>query len=477
MILNKKDIVNYLIMFAITISIGMMPCVGSITPLGMQILGIFVGAVYGLIKIGTIPVSLIGLIAIAMTGYKPILSLLSLSFSNMTIVIILVSVIFSGAIAQTKCIDVVAKALLTSKFARKDSWNLVLVIFVLAALGHICDMMFVTIFLLWNLVIKLADQCGYERKSMFVTYLIVMISVIAVSTGIMLPWRPFVLSQIIFWNPAMYETFPYAKHMLVVFVYLIVFVASMIAIGKYILRMDISNFKLSDEVIKEYEEMEVGPVQRFGLISIVLFAAIMLASSFLPTGSFAAVLFNKFGLVGTTIVFLVAFTLFEDENGNKIISIDECHKLIPWSVIWLLLFIYSLCDAMQNDSCGIMVTITNFVLPIFENGNIIVLMVISLVVISVLTQIFNNVALAAVFMPILYTMCSEFGGNTYIFFIVLMLVLNCDATTPAGSLSGAMCHAHEHVNKKHVYLFGLLASLLTIIICLVIVLPFGMLIC
>ena len=477
MILDKKTILNYIAMFAIMLAVGMIPPVGTITPLGMQVFGIFAGTIYGLIKIDTIPVSLIGLVCLALTGYKPILSLLSLSFSNMTIVIILVSVIFSGAIAQTKCIDLVAKTMLTSKFAKKDSWNLVLVIFLLAAFGHICDMMFVTIFLLWNLVLKLADQCGYERKSMFVTYLIVMISVIAVSTGIMLPWRPFVLSQIIFWNPTMYETFPYAKHMLVVFVYLVVFIASLILIGKYVLRMNISDFKLSDDIIKEYEEMKVEPVQKFGLISLLLFAVIMLASSFLPSGSLLATLFGKFGLIGTTIVFLIAFTLFKDENGNRVMSFDEAHKLIPWSVIWLLLFIYSLCDAMQSADCGIITTITNFILPVFETGNIIIVMIIALIVISILTQIFNNVALAAVFMPILYTMCSEFGGNTYIFFILLMLVLNCDATTPAGSMSGAMCHGHAYVEKKYVYLFGLLASLLTIVICIAIVLPFGLLVC
>lgn len=476
MIINKKEILNYIIMFALMIGIGLLPPISIITPLGMKVLGVFIGVIYGWIMIDSITVSMIGFIALALTGYKPLMQIFISAFTNTTVITVFISVIFAGAIAKTNCIDIIAKYLLTSNMAKKEPWGLVLIIFLLAALGHVCQMMLVTVFLLWSLTLKLADQCGYERNSMFITYMITMISVIAVSTGLMFPWKPVVLAFTNFWEQGMYQVFPYAKHMLIVFIYLILFIFSIIFMGKYILKMDISKFKLNEKIIKEYETMKIEPIQKFGLISILLFAVIMFIGSLLPPGSFMYVWFNKFGLIGITIIFLFFLSLLRNEKNEKLIDIEDSHKSIPWSVIWLLLFIIPLCEAMQSAGCGIIPALGQILIPIFGEMNITIFMIIALILIGTLTQIFNNIALAAVFLPVFYAICSTLNGNTYVFFIMLLLVLNCDATTPAGSTSGAMVHGHSEVNKKYVYLFGLLASLITLILSILIVFPLGNLI-
>lgn len=477
MTLDRKSILNYVIMFAIMIVVGMLNPIGNMTQLGMKILGVFIGVVYGWVMIDIIPVSMIGFVCLGLTGYKPLLQIVAAGFSNTIIITILLSVIFTGAVAKTRCMDIVTKWMLTSKFTQKDPWNLVFAIFFLAVMGHVCDMMYATIFLLWALVLKLADQCGYERKSMFVTFMITMISVISVSTGLCFPWKPIVLAFSSMYDPTMYSVFPYAKHMLITIIYIVLFVFGLIGLAKYVFKMDISKFKIDEATLKEYEEMKIESIHKFGLGAILSFALIMFVSSLLPAGSLLAVWFNKFGLAGVIFIYLVIFAMLKDENGDKLIDMQEAHAMIPWSVLWILLFVTPLCDAMQSADSGIMATIGQYMIPMFNGMSSYVFMIAAIVLIGVVTQVLNNVVIAAVFMPVFYAIAISLNVNPYIFFIVLILVLNCDAATPAGSMSGAMCHGHADVNKKYVYLFGVVASVLTIVICIFVLMPLGTIIC
>lgn len=478
MSVSKKTVLNYLIMFAIMAVIGICPPVASITPLGMKIIGVFIGVIYGWIMIDIVPVSMIGFVCLALTDYDTLTNLIGTGLSNSIAITILLSVIFAGVVAKTRCMDVVSKFMLTSKFAQKDPWNLVLAIFILAAIGHVCDMMYATIFLLWALVIKLADYCGYEHKSPFVTYMITMISVIAVSTGLIFPWKPQILFFSSMYDPTFFVKFSYAKYMLLATVYLVVFIISMILIAKYIFKMDISKFRLDEETIKEYEAMTIEPIQKFGLIGVLLFALIMFSSSLLPSGSVAATMFNKFGLAGVIFVFIMAFSFLKDSDGKPLLNFETVHDSIPWGVMWLVWFVTPLTAAMQSDGCGIIATIGETFLPMFSGMNVFVFMIVAMVFIGILTQILNNIVLAAIFMPVCYSIASVFGQQyIFILFIILVLTLNCDATTPAGSMSGAMCHGHSEVSKKYVYLFGTLACVVTMLICAVVLTPLGMLIC
>ena len=477
MTLDRKSILNYIIMFAIMIVIGTLSPIGSITQMGMKVLGVFIGVIYGWIMIDIIPVSMIGFVCLGLTGYKPLLQIVASGFSNTIIITILLSVIFTGAVAKTRCMDIITKWLLTSKFTQKDPWNLVFAIFLLAVMGHVCDMMYATIFLLWTLVLKLADKCGYERKSMFVTFMITMISVISVSTGLCFPWKVIVLAFSSMYDPTMYSVFPYAKHMFISLLYIVLFIIGLIAMAKYVFKMDISKFKIDEETIKEYEDMQIEPIHKFGLYSILSFALIMFLSSLLPSGSVLSTWFNKLGLAGIIFIYLVIFSLLKDSDGNKLIDMQDAHSMIPWSVIWILLFVTPLCDAMQSTDSGIMTMIGQVMVPLFSGLNTYVFMATAIVLIGVVTQVLNNVVIAAIFLPVFYTLANSLGVNTYIFFIVLILVLNCDAATPAGSMSGAMCHGHSDVDKKYVYLFGILASILTIVICVFVLMPIGSLIC
>ena len=61
--------VNSAIVFLIMLIVGKLPTFGQVTPMGMQVLGIFIGVNYGWCTVSMIWPSLIGFIAIGSVGY------------------------------------------------------------------------------------------------------------------------------------------------------------------------------------------------------------------------------------------------------------------------------------------------------------------------------------------------------------------------------------------------------------------------
>ena len=467
MLLRNNVFLKYCIMFCIFFTIGMLDPFGQMTRNGMLLLGLFTSVIFGWISIGIIPVSMYAILSLSIISNQTPIQLLGSGFSNQTILMILVSAIFAGLIEKTGCLDIIAKYVLTSKFIQKSPWNFVFCIFLLCIAGRLCNVPFAAIFLLWNLVLKIVDQCGYERKSAFVTYMIAMISMITISTGMCFPWNPGVMAYYGFFDSDMFFSFSHIKYILISYTYLFVFIFAMIFVAKYIMKMDISELKLSDDLINEYRKITPTRLQKVGLFGMILFILVMLLSSFFS---------YNIGLIGVIFIFIILFSIVDNHMENKI-RLDDIHGSIPWTIIWLLLAALPLTDAMKSSDYGIMITIMQFVNPLFLDTNVYVFMSVAVIFVAILTQISNNFVVAAMFMPIFYNICVELGGNTYVFFIMLLLALNCDVATPAGSMNGAMVHGHAYIDKKYAYLFGSIACVITIIICIFVLLPLGMFIC
>ena len=84
-------IVTLLLMFGF----GHLPCFGPVTPLGMQLLGIFLGLVYAWTATSLLWPSLLGIAAISLWGIMPMTEFAKVSFGNSTVVFIFFIFIWS----------------------------------------------------------------------------------------------------------------------------------------------------------------------------------------------------------------------------------------------------------------------------------------------------------------------------------------------------------------------------------------------
>lgn len=469
---SPKVWINVVIMIAIMIVVGMLPPVGQITPLGMKVLGVLLGTIYAWIVLDTLWPSLFGFVALSLTGYTSVLGGLATALSNPTIIMILFGATFAGLIAKTDCVVIINKWLLTRKLIRRSPWNLIIALILFQVVASICNGGMAALFIGWEMIIQLTEECGYEKKSPLTSYLIACSVFPWVMTGNCFPFKAGSIAYLGFFEPTVGTAYEYIPYIVLSFLNLFIFIGLMLLFGKFILRLDVSKLKVSDEKIKELEQIETDNLQKTGLLAAVVFIVLMLLPSFLPKEWYLTIILSKFGLVGIVIILLSYFACLRDENNKPIIDIGQCISYVPWSVLWILAFAMPLGDAMKSADCGIMTTISTYFTPLFSGMSPLVFMIAAMVFLGLLTQVLNNMVAGAMFIPIFTQICLDIGGNPWVFFLMLMIPLNCAYLTPAGSLQGAMIHGNPNVDKKYAYILAAAALIATFIACICLI-PLG----
>jgi len=475
MSVSKKETLNYIIMTAIILLFTFIPPIGSMSQDGMQLIGVFLAVVYGWLKIDLVSGSFYGILALMLTGIQPLFKTLMAGLSNQTVVIILVSMIFAGMVAKTDCIKIIVKYMMTSKIITKSPWVTILCLFVMCMLAAGIGMGYAAVFLMWAIALEITDSCGIKRNTPQVTFLISCITLVTVLTTFCFPWRAQVVQFTAIFTQAGFGV-SYLAHMLYILFYVLLFVIGLILCGKYVLRLDFSNLKINDDMVNYYKEMKITNFQKAGLAAVVFFAVVMLIPSVITSTNWFVVFLSKFGIVGTIFVLLVIFSIFRDENGERLVKIEECHSAIQWNVIWLLLFALPFSTLLQTPDYGIMKTVLDAFMPLFSNMSPYLFIVLTMAIMGLVSQVLPNFALAAIFAPFLMAICTAIGGNAFVMFIAIVIAINCDASTPIGSTVGAVIYGNENISKKHFYLYGLMEMFICILVGALFVVPLGLII-
>lgn len=100
-------------------------------------------------------------------------------------------------------------------------------------------------------------------------------------------------------------------------------------------------------------------------------------------------------------------------------------------------------------------------------------MILCMVILGITTQFVHNIVLAAMFIPLMTTLCTDMGGNPITMFFICYWAMQAAFLTPGASMQGAIMHGHSWIGKKDGYLFGGIYLLMTFVVMIVIGIPLG----
>lgn len=97
------------ITIALFLLVGFLPPFGEITPMGMRVLGVFLGMLYGWLTVGFAWPSLLGLFILGTTGVTTVGEALSYGFGSLyASVLIIMGFIFAYYLESCKLTDAIA---------------------------------------------------------------------------------------------------------------------------------------------------------------------------------------------------------------------------------------------------------------------------------------------------------------------------------------------------------------------------------
>ena len=429
-----KKVVNSIIAVAFMFLFGFLSPVDPITPMGMKVLGVFIGCIWAWLTVDVFWPSILGLVALGFTGYMSVPQVFSSAFSNNNVILILFMMILGGLIVSSGLADVLAKKMLSMNVIQGKPWAIAVVLMVIALL---LSAMFGgapgAIIICWSLLYAICDQVGYKPGDKY---------------------PMLVASAVVFSGTCGNHIFPF--HMAVVApmgfcaepvdfgtgytLFTLVFIPACLAIYtiamKYILKPDVSlivNGSFALDGTKNFDGK-----QKIVLTLVVIMVILLLLPNFLPKTNAITVFLNKIGQP-PIIALTIAVATFITYKGEACANITKSIQAgVVWPVFFMVLAAFTIATALTSQDTGISPFISKTVAPLFAGKGLFVFSAIAVILAAVGTNCVNNMIVAAIFIPIATTLAAAANTNPAIIATLLVYATAVGIALPTGSPAGAM---------------------------------------
>lgn len=454
--------IHVAVFLLITFGFGFLPPIAQVTPMGMKVLGVFLGVIYGWLFIALDWPSLVALLALGVSGYATNIQDLFVSgWSYYVIPTTILCYLFAEALAKTQFTQFITNKLMSIKYFNGKPYMLMLGILLAAELMFILRCGMAGMFLLWSMVVVIAEKAGYSKVNKFTAVMIPAILVVYVLSNFMFPFNAGSLVMIGLFKNGMAATMPgievsFLGWTLWWLIFTTVYIFAWVAFVKFIFRYRFTEIaSLGDELQKMGDaNQKMNFDQKFGLTILVLFILGMFLPELLPDAWALTQLLSKLGLMGILTIALCVMCAFQKSKGQPFITLQGTSKGIQWNIIWLLVATEPIANAFNANECGIMPSIMAVVTPILTQMSPTVFLLATMLILGLITQVVHNFVLMVVFIPLLAPMYAGMGGNPFVLLMGYILILNMALSTPAASYTSALMFGQMADDKKNAYIQG-----------------------
>lgn len=475
---NKRVWAHVAIFFLLTFGVGLLPPLG-LPPMGMDILGVFVGLLYGWSFIGFAWPSMISLVALGFTGYAEPGTVLAGAFSHPAVLFTIFVLAFTAYCNQSGINAVMSKWFLSRRVFAGHPW-----IFSASVLIGTLIISFLvdgvpTVFLISGILYAMFADLGFKKGDAYPAYLLAGVCIAGVLSYACKPWAGQNLTGI----SALAEVsggaavIPNAALIAVAFPVCVAILLSYTGIMRFVFRPDVSRLAhLTPEYLAGMRgEIRMGREQSIAAVALAAFLLLMFLPNVLTPGTALHALAAKFSMTASMVLILGVLSFVRVE-GRPVFDFQDCAHGINWNVIWMLAASIPVSAAMSSPSAGISELLSGFLASFVDSGNILVFLVCFMVFVSVVTQFTHNVTVVLIAIPIIWNISQSAGVNPAGFSLLLFLAAGAAFATPAASTVGALSFANgEWIGVKRAFQAGILGSLGGIVCMLALGLPLVML--
>ena len=129
---STSYLINSIICIALMVLFRFVPPISQITPYGMEILGIFLGSIWGWCTVGFIWPSLLGLVLLGLSDYGTIAAVFGEGFGNDTVLMLMMTFIFFAFVNKSGLMNFVANRFIGLQINVGNPWRLTFLFFFIA---------------------------------------------------------------------------------------------------------------------------------------------------------------------------------------------------------------------------------------------------------------------------------------------------------------------------------------------------------
>ncbi len=474
---NTKYFIHSFIGILLMFGFGFIPPFEPLTPLGMKYIGILLGLIYLWSLVEMLWPSILALVAVVLTGQLSGAAITPKAFGGDTIILVILSLAVIYALTNTGMFNYVTNYLLSRKCFQGRPWilsaTLLLTMYGLSALsgGNMA-----LLFLLWELVYKIADQINMPRNHAYCGAMVMGIIMAYVAGSACLPFMPSYLFIVgMFQNMTGMASIPLIKalvmnlsigvSMLMIYLLLIRFVA----------RINISLLKDArlDSLLETLPPMNRR--QKFSLFYLILFVILLILPgtvNLFSQGPLAATLSNL-GTIGMCYLMFALLYIIRIDGEPILVFRDVAHQ-IQWEAVALMAVIFSFSPLITAEGTGVSQWLMNIVNPLLGGHSPYVFTLIIFFITLLLTNIANNTVVMVLMITIINVYAPQMTLNLPIMAFLMLFMSQTAFLLPASSIYGALVHSQaEIVSKRQLYICALLTMLTALLVMVLVAIPLG----
>jgi sodium-dependent dicarboxylate transporter 2/3/5 len=470
--MNKK-VINTIVGLVIMFGFGFLPAADPITPMGMKVLGTFIGAIYLWLTVDIFWPSIIGLFALGCTGYMTVPQVFSSAFSNNNLILVLFMMILGGVIISAGVADVIAIKILSWKFAQGKPWVIVgllmIVSFLLSALFGGAPG---AIIICWSLLYSICHQVGYKPGDDYPCVAAAAVVFGGVCGNHVLPFHMAVVVPMGF----MPEPVDYGFGFTVIAI-----VMSVLALLLYILAMKFifkpdtglmekGTYQLEGQSTFERKQVVV-------LTLVIIMMVLMMVPVFAPKGSALQTAIGGLGN-GPIVAIAIAVSCLLLYQGKPMVSItDSIQKGVVWPVFFMVMSAFTLATALTSKDTGITPFLNKTITPLFDGKGVLVFVILAVFIAAFATNVVNNAVVSAIMVPLASTFAMSINMNPAVVATLMVFACSIGIALPTGSPAGALFHGNkEWIPGNNALKYGIFGVVLHALLLIVVAFPLGLLV-
>ena len=468
-------IANSAIAVALMLFFGMLPPFGPITPLGMQIVGIFLGAIWGWCLVDLVWPSILALILLGLSGYTTVIGAFGSLFSNQNVLIMLFFMIIAEMINRSGLGTFIAHKLLGLKFTQGRPWLFSLVLCYVAAIATPLIQFVPAVLLCWGFLYNICDAAGYEKGDKWPTLMVFGIIFSVSFSAALVPTYPGVQVNIGMMQGAFPEiAFPYAPFELLAVIVTFLTPALYILACKYVLKADVSKLENTDfSAFSESENMT--STQKIVTVYFVALIACLLATSFVTTSMPILGILAQLGVLGVTVAFLVIGIVVHSEGKALIDFNTMASGGILWNVIIMLGTALTLASALSSDATNVKMAMSQLLTPVLGNYSPYMFLLVFCIIAMVLTNLISNGVVSAIVFPLAFPFAQTIGFSPIALTALIVFATSFAIMLPSASPVGAMLYSNnEWIKPKECVKLSLMCFVIMVFLMAVVLVPLSM---
>lgn len=456
-------ILHYILVLFFMFGFRFLSPIGGLNEISMQVIGVFVGVIYGWITLSIGWPSILGLVAFGLTDYVSMSDLLVSAFASQTVVMIMGLLLLAAFIQQAGLTTIIVDFLLSRKSAQGRPY-VVLFYFLLAGfIAAILSQPLAVLVIFLELFLEIMHKTGIKPYSRAVPTFFVGSAFAIVIGDISLPFKGCAILGIGAYSSITGENLDFLRYTLFMMPMCLLTIVAYVLFCKFILRINLSG--LEDYVHDTSKSATITLRQKVSLVGVILAMAMLLVPSILPDSWAITPIITGLGLGGLTL-FLVAILMMIKVEGKPLMDLGEIASQYPWNVYFVIVVLLPLADALSSDAVGLKQLLSAGATSLLSGLPGVLTIFLVVLISAVVTNFANNMVVCSVFVTIICFMGDALPFSTAVMSCLVILATNLSMFFPAANPMNAIIFSQKNiVTFKAEFTHGLISC---VFLCVVI---------